>query len=109
MEILIEEGYTASAMTEDQSKTIGNLFIDASFSPVRKVSFNVENARVEQSTDFDKLVIDIETNGSIDPKSSINDGILMDQLSSFADMTFNQSADQFLKNRKNKSCTFETC
>ena len=75
MEILIEKGrgyIPASAMTEDQSKTIGNLFIDASFSPVRKVSFNVENARVEQSTDFDKLIIDIETNGSIDPEKAVS-------------------------------------
>ena len=105
MEILIEKGrgyIPASAMTEDQSKTIGNLFIDASFSPVRKVSFNVENARVEQSTDFDKLVIDIETNGSIDPEKAVSSAaaILMDQLSSFADMTFNQSADPILEKPK---------
>ena len=58
-------------MSEVQSKTIGNLFIDASFSPIRKVSFNVENARVEQSTDFDKLIIDIETNGSIEPEKAV--------------------------------------
>jgi len=105
MEILIEKGrgyIPASAMTEDQSKTIGNLFIDASFSPVRKVSFNVENARVEQSTDFDKLVIDIETNGSIDPEKAVSSAaaILMDQLSSFADMTFNQSAAPILEKPK---------
>ena len=105
MEILIEKGrgyIPASAMTEDQSKTIGNLFIDASFSPVRKVSFNVENARVEQSTDFDKLVIDIETNGSIDPEKAVSSAaaILMDQLSSFADMTFNQSAAPVLEKPK---------
>ena len=105
MEILIEKGrgyIPASAMTEDQSKTIGNLFIDASFSPVRKVSFNVENARVEQSTDFDKLVIDIETNGSIDPEKAVSSAaaILMDQLSSFADMSFNQSADPILEKPK---------
>ena len=105
MEILIEKGrgyIPASAMTEDQSKTIGNLFIDASFSPVRKVSFNVENARVEQSTDFDKLVIDIETNGSIDPEKAVSSAaaILMDQLSSFADMTFNQSDDPILEKPK---------
>ena len=105
MEILIEKGrgyIPASAMTEDQSKTIGNLFIDASFSPVRKVSFNVENARVEQSTDFDKLVIDIETNGSIDPEKAVSSAaaILMDQLSSFADMSFNQSSDPILEKPK---------
>jgi len=105
MEILIEKGrgyLPASAMAEDQSKTIGNLFIDASFSPIRKVSFNVENARVEQSTDFDKLIIDIETNGSIDPEKAVTTAaaILMDQLSSFADMSFNQSATPTLEKPK---------
>ena len=105
MEILIEKGrgyLPASAMTEDQPKTIGNLFIDASFSPIRKVSFNVENARVEQSTDFDKLIIDIETNGSIDPEKAVTAAaaILMDQLSSFADMSFNQSSAPVLEKPK---------
>ena len=67
-----------------------------------RLSFNVENARVEQSTDFDKLVIDIETNGSIDPEKAVSSAaaILMDQLSSFADMSFNQSLLLFLKNQK---------
>jgi len=105
MEILIEKGrgyLPASAMSEDQSKTIGNLFIDASFSPIKKVSFNVENARVEQSTDFDKLIIDIETNGSIDPEKAVTTAaaILMDQLSSFADMSFNQSITPVLEKPK---------
>ena len=105
MEILIEKGrgyLPASAMTEDQPKTIGNLFIDASFSPIRKVSFNVENARVEQSTDFDKLIIDIETNGSIEPEKAVTAAaaILMDQLSSFADMSFNQSSAPVLEKPK---------
>ena len=105
MEILIEKGrgYTpASLMTEEQSKTIGNLFIDASFSPIRKVSFNVENARVEQSTDFDKLIIDIETNGSIEPEKAVTAAaaILMDQLSSFADMSFQQSSAPVLEKPK---------
>ena len=105
MEILIEKGrgyLPATAMTEDQPKTIGNLFIDASFSPIRKVSFNVENARVEQSTDFDKLIIDIETNGSIEPEKAVTvaAAILMDQLSSFADMSFNQSSAPVLEKPK---------
>jgi DNA-directed RNA polymerase subunit alpha len=105
MEILIEKGrgYTpATLMTEEQSKTIGNLFIDASFSPIRKVSFNVENARVEQSTDFDKLIIDIETNGSIEPEKAVTAAaaILMDQLSSFADMSFQQSSAPVLEKPK---------
>jgi DNA-directed RNA polymerase subunit alpha len=67
---------------------IGSLLLDATFSPVTKVSYAVESARVEQRTDLDKLVIDIETNGSVDPEESVRFAarILMDQLSSFADL-----------------------
>ena len=72
----------------DENRVIGSLLLDASFSPVTKVSYAVESARVEQRTDLDKLVIDIETNGSVDPEESVRFAarILMDQLSSFADL-----------------------
>lgn len=71
-----------------ENKTIGRILMDASFSPVRRVSYQVEAARVEQRTDLDKLIIDIETNGAIDPEESIRyaAGILMDQLSVFSDL-----------------------
>ena len=71
-----------------ENKTIGRILIDASFSPVRRVSYQVEAARVEQRTDLDKLIIDIETNGAIDPEDSIRyaASILMDQLSVFSDL-----------------------
>lgn len=71
-----------------ESKTIGRILVDASFSPVRRVSYQVEAARVEQRTDLDKLIIDIETNGAIDPEESIRyaASILMDQLSVFSDL-----------------------
>ena len=69
--------------TEDNS--IGKLQLDAGFSPVRRVSYTVENARVEQRTDLDRLIIDLETDGSIDPEEAIRNAatILQDQLSSF--------------------------
>lgn len=72
----------------DENRVIGSLLLDATFSPVTKVSYAVESARVEQRTDLDKLVIDIETNGSVDPEESVRFAarILMDQLSSFADL-----------------------
>jgi len=65
------------------SRPIGRLLLDASFSPIRKVTYNVEAARVEQRTDLDKLIIDIETNGTIDPEEAIRraGSILKDQLS----------------------------
>src|SRR4029079_6811328 len=53
---------------EEPSRPIGRLLLDASFSPIRKVTYNVEAARVEQRTDLDKLILDIETNGTIDPE-----------------------------------------
>jgi DNA-directed RNA polymerase subunit alpha len=71
-----------------ENKSIGRILVDASFSPVRRVSYQVEAARVEQRTDLDKLIIDIETNGAVDPEESIRyaAGILMDQLSVFSDL-----------------------
>ena len=74
--------------SEDEEKTIGRLQLDASFSPVKRVSYSVESARVEQRTDLDKLVIEIETNGTIDPEEAIRQaaGILLDQLSVFVEL-----------------------
>ncbi|MFT3736098.1 MAG: DNA-directed RNA polymerase subunit alpha [Rhodocyclaceae bacterium] len=71
-----------------ESKTIGRVMLDASFSPVRRVSYQVESARVEQRTDLDRLVIDIETNGAVEPEEAIRYAarVLMDQLSVFADL-----------------------
>ena len=70
----------------EESKGIGKIILDASFSPVRRVSYSVESARVEQRTDLDKLIIDIETNGVIEPEEAIRYAarILVDQLSVFA-------------------------
>ena len=64
----------------------GHIALDASFSPVNRVSYAVESARVEQRTDLDKLVMDIETNGAIDPEEAIRNAarILVDQFSVFA-------------------------
>ena len=70
----------------EESKGIGKIILDASFSPVRRVSYAVESARVEQRTDLDKLIIDIETNGVIEPEEAIRYAarVLVDQLSVFA-------------------------
>jgi DNA-directed RNA polymerase subunit alpha len=72
----------------DGGKSIGKLVLDASFSPVRRVSYFVESARVEQRTDLDKLIMEIETNGVIEPEEAIRNAarILMEQLSVFADL-----------------------
>ncbi len=92
MEIRVEKGrgYQPSSVRikSGENRTIGRIMLDASFSPVRRVSYAVESARVEQRTDLDKLVMDIETNGVIDPEDAIRHAarILVDQLNVFADL-----------------------
>jgi len=78
----------ARVSDEDESRTIGRLLLDATYSPVRLVSYVVESARVEQRTDLDKLVIDIESNGTIDPEECIRRAatILQQQLAVFVDL-----------------------
>ena len=70
---------------EDGSRPIGRLLLDASFSPIRRVSYNIDTARVEQRTNLDKLIIDLETNGSVDPEETVRRAasILQDQLTVF--------------------------
>lgn len=72
----------------EESKTIGVMQLDASYSPVLRVAYDVENARVEQRTDLDKLVLDIETNGSIDPEEAVRRAanILQEQISVFVEL-----------------------
>ena len=67
---------------------IGRLQLDASFSPIRRVSYTVEAARVEQRTDLDKLILDVETNGTIDAEEAVRraGNILTDQLEVFVDL-----------------------
>jgi DNA-directed RNA polymerase subunit alpha len=92
MELKVEKsrGYVPGNLRQlgDGGKSIGKLVLDASFSPVRRVSYAVESARVEQRTDLDKLIMDIETNGVIDPEEAIRTAarILMEQLTVFADL-----------------------
>lgn len=67
---------------------IGRLLLDACYSPVERIVYNVEAARVEQRTDLDKLIIDIETNGTIEPEEAIRRAatILSEQLEAFIDL-----------------------
>ncbi len=93
MQIKVEKGrgYVPGNLrryADEGGKTIGRIVLDASFSPVRRVSYAVENARVEQRTDLDKLVREIETNGSISAEEAIRTSarILVEQLSVFASL-----------------------
>ena len=94
MRLKIERGFgyqpaTARRKPDEETRTIGRLMLDASFCPVTRVAYAVEAARVEQRTDLDKLVIDIETNGTIDAEEAMRTAadILTDQLSVFGDFT----------------------
>ncbi|HVB05633.1 MAG TPA: DNA-directed RNA polymerase subunit alpha [Acidimicrobiales bacterium] len=72
MDVTIERGKGyVSAERNKQSSTIGVIPVDSIFSPVRRVSFTVEPTRVEQSTDFDRLVLDVETDGSLTPRAAL--------------------------------------
>jgi len=92
MQIKVEKGrgYVPGTLRRygEETKAIGRIVLDASFSPVRRVSYTVESARVEQRTDLDKLVMEIETNGAISPEESIRASakILVEQLAVFAQL-----------------------
>lgn len=80
---------------EDEDRPIGRLQLDASFSPINRVAYVVESARVEQRTDLDKLVIELETDGTIEPEAAIRNAatILQDQLSAFVDLQGKQDVE----------------
>ena len=79
---------SARVHTQDDDRPIGRLLVDARFSPVDRIAYNVEAARVEQRTDLDKLIIEMETNGTIDPEEAIRRAatILAEQLDAFVDL-----------------------
>ena len=78
------------ALAESEDTEVGSLKIDASYSPIKKVSYSVENARVENRTDLDKLILEVETNGTIDPEEIVRLAatILQRQLMAFAELGF---------------------
>ncbi|GAA3986597.1 DNA-directed RNA polymerase subunit alpha [Comamonas faecalis] len=93
MQIKVEKGrgYVPGNLrryADEASKSIGRIVLDASFSPIKRVSYTVESARVEQRTDLDKLVLDIETNGAITAEDAVRASakILVEQLAVFAQL-----------------------
>jgi len=93
MRIKIEmgRGYVPASVrrdAEEEDRAIGRLLVDASFSPVVRIAYDVESARVEQRTDLDKLVLDMETNGTLDPEEAIRRAstILAEQLDAFVEL-----------------------
>ncbi len=102
MQIKVEKGrgYVPGNMrryADEQTKSIGRIVLDASFSPVKRVSYTVESARVEQRTDLDKLVVEIETNGAITAEDAVRASakILVEQLAVFAQLEGSELAGVF--------------
>ena len=90
MKVVRGRGYKPVVIggTDEAEQTIGLLKLDASFSPIKRVSYEVQSARVEQRTNLDKLVLEIETNGTIDPEDAVRESatILRSQLAVFVDL-----------------------
>lgn len=96
MKVRKGRGYEPAAAREDEEEgLVGWLKVDATYSPVSRVSYAVEAARVEQRTDLDKLILDIETDGTIDPDEAVRLAatILQDQLSAFVLLDATVSAE----------------
>lgn len=87
MQMFVEcgKGYVVASQDKKIDRPIGNIMVDAMFSPVKRVSYKVENARVGQITDFDKLIMEIDTNGTITPQDALGvaSKILQEQLQVF--------------------------
>ena len=99
MQIKVEKGrgYVPGSVrkhADEQNKGVGRIVLDASFSPIKRVSYAVENARVEQRTDLDKLVMEIETNGAITAEDAVRAAarILVEQLAVFAQIDASELA-----------------
>ena len=91
IKVEIGRGYVPASVrrnAEEEDRAIGRLLVDASFSPVERIAYDVDSARVEQRTDLDKLVIDMETNGILDPEEAIRRAstILAEQLDAFVEL-----------------------
>jgi DNA-directed RNA polymerase subunit alpha len=91
-----------TAVDSEAKHAVGVLYLDSSFSPVKRVSYSVENTRVERRTDLDKLIIDLETNGTIDPETAIRHAatILQHQLGAFVDLRHIIVSEKEDKNEK---------
>ena len=101
MEITIDKGrgYVTSEENKNQSAQLGTIFVDSIFTPIKNVKYHVENFRVEQKTDYEKLVFDIITDGSITPQDALTDAarILIHHFMLFSDERITLEADEIAK------------
>ncbi|WP_455366543.1 DNA-directed RNA polymerase subunit alpha [Kaarinaea lacus] len=98
LKVATGRGYQPASIRRgaDEDQAIGRLHLDASFSPVTRVAYVVDSARVEQRTNLDKLIFEVESNGTIDPEDAIRSAatILQDQLSTFVDLESVEQAEK---------------
>ena len=101
MEITIDKGrgYVTSEENKNQSAQLGTIFVDSIFTPIKNVKYHVEDFRVEQKTDYEKLVFDIITDGSITPQDALTDAarILIHHFMLFSDERITLEADEIAK------------
>jgi len=101
LEITIDKGrgYVTSEENKSQSAQLGTIFVDSIFTPIKNVKYNVEDFRVEQKTDYEKLVFDIVTDGSISPQDALTDAarILIHHFMLFSDERITLEADEIAK------------
>ena len=101
LEITIDKGrgYVTSEENKNQSAQLGTIFVDSIFTPIKNVKYHVENFRVEQKTDYEKLVFDIVTDGSISPQDALTDAarILIHHFMLFSDERITLEADEIAK------------
>lgn len=97
LKVAVGRGYepASARAAEKESRTVGVLILDASYSPVKRVTYQVENARVEKRTDLDKLIIELETNGTLDPEEAIRRAatILQRQLAAFVELQHEERSE----------------
>ncbi len=114
IQIKVEKGrgYVPGTMRrygDEPTKSIGRIVLDASFSPVKRVSYTVESARVEQRTDLDKLVMEIETNGAVTAEDAVRSSakILVEQLAVFAQLEGSELAAFDAPAQRGSSAAFD--
>jgi DNA-directed RNA polymerase subunit alpha len=98
LELTIEKGrgYVPAEDNKKQNATLGTIFIDSIFTPIKNVKYAVENFRVEQKTDYEKLVFEIKTDGSIHPKDALTEAakVLIHHFMLFSDERITLEADE---------------
>jgi len=101
MDITIDKGrgYVTSEENKNSSAQLGTIFMDSIFTPIKNVKYHVEDFRVEQKTDYEKLVFDIVTDGSINPQDALTDAarILIHHFMLFSDERITLEADEIAK------------